>query len=344
MLGIGLLGNTILGGSLQAQEKGVITLLTDDKKEAVENGSVSLRCLEGPNEGRRKILDSDKSGNVTNPYNAKVAIAISHVNFHKVFDTLNAGESKTYYLVSKSVVLADFEVTAEKDKPKDPGIVFNSSNQGEKEKRPLELDYQAGLALNLYLPSTDFGDAIQGPGIGLKGELIFNPKYRLMVGFVYSALTYDFGKEDSIGIAASDQVGFPQIDPDAGVLQRIETKNTQIDIPIEVRYFVPVGKQTRAFVSAGASGYLFLNQEFNYSYLVTSNGNSVTENETEKADGSFYFGSANTGLGFEWDLGELLTFQAGVFYKYGLSTFGVEEREWNHFGFRTTVLFAKKRW
>ncbi|MDN5212637.1 hypothetical protein QQ020_11295 [Fulvivirgaceae bacterium BMA12] len=207
------------------------------------------------------------------------------------------------------------------------------------------LGFRWGPELTLLRSAYDIGHG-EGLQLGVLAELVMSPSLRLESGFKYTKL--EFGLDDSEIAAQSEETlnTFPALNRDIGELEDIEVSSDIISIPLNLKYFYPLTKRKKMFVSVGYTPMLYLSQRLEYSYLADI-GNDIEEDDfstaitsTKRIDNpELYAGTFNTSLGLESQLKKDLYFQAALFYQKGITDMGVEERNIELFGLRTSLWF-----
>ncbi|MCW5912806.1 MAG: porin family protein [Cyclobacteriaceae bacterium] len=102
------------------------------------------------------------------------------------------------------------------------------------------------------LSSVRFGPAQLGSNFGVTGEFAFSERFSVSTGVILARKNYESYQEAAYGSSARHLVGSCNI----------------LDVPLNLTYYFPLGKRFSAYVTAGASSYLMLRED--YVYTVSS--------------------------------------------------------------------------
>lgn len=99
---------------------------------------------------------------------------------------------------------------------------------------------------------------------GVLGELVLSPSIGLETGLKYSPRKLNFNRNQI------DAIVFPGIDESLGEFEQAEVKSKTLEIPINLKYYYPVGENKQVYLAAGISPILLLSQDFKYDYSQSS--------------------------------------------------------------------------
>lgn len=204
--------------------------------------------------------------------------------------------------------------------------------------------FQTGLEFQQVKNIPNLGENKLNSGIGVLGEFILSSRWRAEVGAIHSNMRYEVeGFSDKASLL--EQVStYPGYDSELGELNDLGISSTFLKLPVNMKYYYPVAAKSRLYVSGGFTPYLYLSQRFNYTYTESENSGVETFVASKKTieDNKLYFGTANVGLGAEFDLNERFKWQVGLFYEKGLSDFGVEANRINTVGLKSSIWLRVK--
>ncbi|MGI9543493.1 MAG: outer membrane beta-barrel protein [Cyclobacteriaceae bacterium] len=204
--------------------------------------------------------------------------------------------------------------------------------------------FQTGLEMQQFKSIPRTGDSKLNSGIGVLGEFILSPRWRVEMGVIHSNMRYEAdGFSDNASLLQTVSK-YPGYEGQLGELNDLGVSSTFFKLPANLKYFYPIASNSRLYASAGLTPYVYVSQRFNYQYTEEENSGVETFVASKKTieDNKLYFGSANVGLGAEFDLNERFKWQVGLFYEKGLSDFGVEANRLNTLGLKTSVWLRVK--
>lgn len=211
-----------------------------------------------------------------------------------------------------------------------------------KQYKELEKHYHKGVGFKLgptvesYLGSYSVDDVTRSWGFGLLGQLVLSPSWAIETGAIFHERKYRAGAEQLIGL------NLPPIDENFGELKDIESTSFLFEIPINLRYRVPLNYKTAIVASVGLSALLYTRQQIEYLQLLETSPDFFVgvETSTDFKDPDLHFGTANAAIGLQKRLSNGKQLEISAFYKKGISEIGVEQVNADFFGLRGSYWFT----
>ena len=209
--------------------------------------------------------------------------------------------------------------------------------------------FRWGPELKLFGQNYDLGDGEPQIGAGVLVEFVLSPSLRLESGLQYAKLDYSL-KESGINDLGEDELSmFPALNTDIGELNKIEVSSDVLGLPLNLKYFHPISKKKKIFASIGYTPMLYISQHYEYTFGADIDGDIVEEDFSTSLQSrkrvdrpEMYAGTFNASLGMESRLKQNLFLQAALFYQKGIDDAGVEGRELELFGLRSSLWFKVK--
>ncbi len=224
----------------------------------------------------------------------------------------------------------------------DRGVKLSAKTLNAIEKFKMKgIGFQYGPVLDLFKLTTN--DKVGNPGVsaGLMAEFILSPTWRIETGakYTYAGYKIDDTKDLGEGLAA-----FPNINTGLGELNQIEQKSHSLSFPVHLKYQHPISEDRAVFLSFGLSPQIYLLQKFEYEYMfpiTTDDGVFISEIESPNKvkKNNFYVGTYDFSLGFEKKLYNKSLLQLSAFYSKSAGGLGVESRDLNLIGLRSSIRF-----
>ena len=175
-------------------------------------------------------------------------------------------------------------------------------------------------------------------------EFILSPTWRIGTGTKYTYAGYKIDDTKDLG---EDLTAFPNINTDLGELNQIEQKSHILSFPVHLKYQHPISKDRAVFATFGLSPQLYLLQKFEYEYIfpiTTEDGVFISEIESPNKvkTNNFYLGTYDFSLGFEKKLYNKSLLQLSAFYSKSAGGLGVESRDLDLIGLRSSLKFRVK--
>ena len=229
-------------------------------------------------------------------------------------------------------------------------VEVESKKEGEKasistrQLRDLKKHYMKGIGVRLapnvglLTMKNDVGDGPVTPEIGIMTELLFSPSLSLDLGLNYHKWIYE--AEENF-----EQLFLPNA-PANGELITAEVDASVLEFPINLRYRYPVSDKTQLITSVGLSPVYYMEQGFEYDYLldVQVNGTTVTVNVNENAPtqntNEFYFSMLNLGIGANKRFKNNKHLEFMLNYQRALTEMGIEGVKPNIIGLRARYWFT----
>ena len=204
--------------------------------------------------------------------------------------------------------------------------------------------FQTGLELHQFNSVPDIGSNHSNSSIGLLGEFILSPHWRIETGALHSNLRYEIDGFNNNSSLLEQVSSYPGYDESLGELNEAAISSTIIRLPANLKYYYPLASRSRLYASFGLSPYLFLSQRFSYKYTESEDSGIETfvASKTTLEENKLYLGTLNTGLGGEVDINGRWKWQMGIYYEKGLSDFGAEANGINNYGIKTSLWFRLK--
>lgn len=154
------------------------------------------------------------------------------------------------------------------------------------------------------LSSIKFGPAELGSNFGVVGEFSLSEKFTLSTGVIRARKNYESYQEEAYGNSARHLVG----------------NCTILDVPLNVTYNFPSKRKLSGYVTAGASSYLMLRED--YIYTIKSNsGDRVYPYEAIRKNNE-WFKVLNLAFGVQYKLAPRWQIQLEPFIKAPLADLG----------------------
>jgi len=136
--------------------------------------------------------------------------------------------------------------------------------------RELDKHHRKGVGFrfgpNVELIKTNYnvGTSKLKPGIGVMGEIRFSPFWSLETGVHLESRHYEFSFQN----APDNLDQYPGYDPNLGTLNDVDVTSLVVRIPINLRYYYPIGGNRVLYASVGYSPNIYNLQEFAYEYEI----------------------------------------------------------------------------
>lgn len=205
--------------------------------------------------------------------------------------------------------------------------------------------FRIGPSVDFYKPIFDLGNKNINTGIGFLAEFVLSPSVRLESGFNFTQMEYKLDPSEISNLTETQISKFPSLNPGLGKINAIEVTSDILSMPLNFKYFYPLSKKKRLFVSTGYTPMLFLSQKFLYAYKPKE---EIDDEDDFRADltaikrkdnPKLYAGTFNVHLGMESQLKKNTYLQAAVFYQNGIDDMGVENRSIEMVGLKSSLFF-----
>lgn len=154
------------------------------------------------------------------------------------------------------------------------------------------------------LSAIKFGPTQWGSNFGLVGEFAFSERLSLSTGIIRSKKNYESYQEEAYGASAKHLVGSCSI----------------LDVPLNFTYYFPSQRKFSTYVTAGASSYLMLRED--YVYTIKSNsGDRVYPYQAIRKNNE-WFKVLNLAVGVQYKLAPRWQMQLEPFIKAPLADLG----------------------
>jgi hypothetical protein len=154
------------------------------------------------------------------------------------------------------------------------------------------------------LSSIKFGPAELGSNFGVVGEFSLSEKFSLSTGVIRARKNYESYQEEAYANSARHLVG----------------NCTILDVPLNVTYYFPSERKLSGYVTAGASSYLMLREDYIYT-IKSSSGDRVYPYEAVRKNNE-WFKVLNVALGLQYQLTQHWHIQLEPFIKAPLADLG----------------------
>lgn len=172
---------------------------------------------------------------------------------------------------------------------------------------------------------------------GILTDFIMALQWSLETGLLYSERAVEVqGRE------VFEQLILPHRNEHAGLLKEVEIDSKVLSIPLNLKYHYPLTATMDLIGGFGVSGFLYTQQDFEYSYQRTDEGGS-SFNVVEDHEGHgwhFYPGTLNLLVGASKQLPNHKIIEASLLYQHGIGPTGVEQSHSNYFGLRAAYWFT----
>ena len=207
----------------------------------------------------------------------------------------------------------------------------------------LERHYQKGVGLNIA-PNVEFvdsdyglGEANKSLGAGMLVDAILSPLLSLETGAIYS--------QRHLSISDNfDQVNLPDLQPNLGTLNRVEIDSKTLEVPLNLKYRIPLSATTRLMTGIGISAMWYTRQEFEHAYQLINEDGTADVRGSVRSDSNYdnwksYPGNISLMLGVSENLQNNKTLEVSLFYRKGIGDKGVEQLNPNLIGLRGAYWF-----
>ena len=165
-------------------------------------------------------------------------------------------------------------------------------------------------------------------GYGILGDFILSPSLSFETGLKYAQTFYAVRENEF------HKIDLPSVDPTIGNLKKAEIDSWILEIPLNLKYRLPVSMRTSFLTRIGYSPMIYTGQIFEYSYEYDAVNNLVV-NDTHKQRGlQFYPGVVNLSIGGSYILKNKKIIEAGIHYQQGLGKMGIEKNRSGYLGIR----------
>ena len=209
--------------------------------------------------------------------------------------------------------------------------------------RELESHYQRGVGIKVG-PTGEVvrlnnlvGEEASFVAVGMLADFFLSPQWSMETGMKYS--------ERSATVEGPQQLKklvLPHLDEETGSLHKLEVDSKTIGFPFYLKYHYQISPKFSLIGGAGASGLMYIHQDFEYSYHIPeSSGNQnlsvIADHEIKKW--TFYPATANllAGINKQFDNNKIL--EVSLFYQKGIRNTGKERMKANLLGVRAAYWF-----
>lgn len=209
--------------------------------------------------------------------------------------------------------------------------------------RAIERHYMKGVGVKIaptigvIKPDYNVGSGHFKPSVGVLADLIISPSLSIETGLNYNVWNNEIDTEE--GFNALD---LPGIESQLGELTVAETDAFVLEFPVALKYRYPLSDNSLFTGSLGYSPVLFIQQDFEYDYLFTSNDpvlsltvNTAVTNNTPR----LYPGTINLSLGASRQMKKDNFLEISLQYKHGINKMGVEGAKPKIIGLRGAYWF-----
>lgn len=154
------------------------------------------------------------------------------------------------------------------------------------------------------LSSIKFGPAELGSNVGLVGEFSLSKKFSLSTGIIRARKNYESYQGEAYGNNA----------------RHLQGSCTILDVPLNVTYYFPSQRKLSGYVTAGASSYLMLREDYIYT-IKSSSGDRVYPYEVIRKNNE-WFKVLNLSFGAQYKLAPRWQIQLEPFIKAPLADLG----------------------
>ena len=154
------------------------------------------------------------------------------------------------------------------------------------------------------LSAIKFGPTQWGSNFGLVGEYVFSERLSLSTGIIRAKKNYESYQEEAYGANARHLVGSCSI----------------LDVPLNFTYYFPSQRKLSTYVTAGASSYLMLRED--YIYTIKSNSGDRVYPSQAIRENNEWFKVLNLAVGVQYKLAPRWQMQLEPFIKAPLADLG----------------------
>ena len=154
------------------------------------------------------------------------------------------------------------------------------------------------------LSAVKFGPTQWGSNFGLVGEFTFSERLSLSTGIIRAKKNYESYQEEAYGASARHLVGSCSI----------------LDVPLTFTYYFPSQRKFSTYVTAGASSYLMLRED--YVYTIKSNSGDRVYPSQAIRENNEWFKVLNLAVGVQYKLAPRWQMQLEPFIKAPLADLG----------------------
>jgi len=219
-----------------------------------------------------------------------------------IADSLSNQEQK---VVAQSILAAEVKADSSVLKPE----VSTDSTEISKELEDKPVGGRVyGLFIRLLaspdLSSIKFGPTELGSNFGVIGEFSFTERFSVSTGIIRARKNYESYQEEAYGNSARHLVG----------------SCTILDVPLNVTYYFPSQRKLSGYVTAGASSYLMLREDYIYT-VKSSSGDRVYPYEAIRKNNE-WFKVLNLAVGLQYQVTPRWHLQLEPFIKAPLADLG----------------------
>ena len=157
----------------------------------------------------------------------------------------------------------------------------------EKSVEPVRLPDSAAKSKNVKIRiGADFQLSNQSFGTGISGEVLFNNHFGIETGLIYRTYqAVQFPDKDAFFMHQHHDFnhGIENHFQGKDHIRDVSINNRTLEIPITLKYYVPLKKNFSVYFSLGTNVDIYLNQKLNYTFNADS---GKTDNGTYKSQGN----------------------------------------------------------
>jgi hypothetical protein len=139
-------------------------------------------------------------------------------------------------------------------------------------------------------------------------------------------------------------MNLPDLEPNLGTLNRVEIDSKTLEVPLNLKYRIPLSASTRLIAGVGVSAMWYTRQEFEHTYQLLNEDGTADTRGSVRSDSNYdnwksYPGNVNLMLGISENLQNNKILDISLFYRKGIGDKGMEQLNPNLLGLRGAYWF-----
>lgn len=200
-------------------------------------------------------------------------------------------------------------------------------------------NYKRGVGFRLG-PTADVSQGLYPAGVGevnvgygVLADFILSPTLSFETGIKYTHRFY-MASENELS-----KIALPFVNASVGPVKLAEIDSRILEIPLNVKYRLPLSMKTSFVGRIGYSSMIYTGQTLEYSYEFDPANNLFAKDSHNQNSLHFYPGALNFSVGASRLLKNKKILEGGLFHQQGLGKAGVEKNRPSYFGARAVYWF-----
>lgn len=231
--------------------------------------------------------------------------------------------------------------TSEEQKKEKLSTPQQPSPEGLVKKLKKNFAFRTGAGGSLGLGMIEAGETngLFGGNVGV--ELGFKDRFAIRTGLNLSGVGYELSRSDIIGLG--DEIyeyypGLEALSADDIVPRELKSNGTFLQIPIGLRYYLPINEKIKGIVGVDVLGGKYLNQTFNYEYINES-GEEIYLPQPSEVN-PWTWGTGRFSLGAAYALKPKWILEGALFYEQDFEGRGNDDQEFGFIGVSASIWFS----